>query len=163
MNIAYGHQIVSDNDENINLAENLSQAFARSGSLVTTPPDLLPICEFLSLLQTIPVTEGHSVRYVPAWVPGAWWSKCGRDDRKAIHDAFNVPFDRVSEQMVCSHHQHEIFSLTKVAHKRTKGQHRHRSSPAICLRSCLKERQPRKILTTSEGRLGQSIQVRYDH
>jgi hypothetical protein len=46
INIAYGHQILSDDDEYIKIAENSSEAIARAGSAGTTPPDLLPICEF---------------------------------------------------------------------------------------------------------------------
>ena len=41
------------------------------------------------------------VKHVPAWVPGAWWSKVVRDWRFAIHELFNIPFDRTRKEMVC--------------------------------------------------------------
>jgi hypothetical protein len=53
MKIAYGYQILSDDDEYIRMAENASLAVAGSGIPGTTPPDLLPICAFF-LLQ-----KGH--------------------------------------------------------------------------------------------------------
>jgi hypothetical protein len=51
MKIAYGYQILSDDDEYIRMAENTSLAVARSGIPGTTPPDLLPFCAYFFLLQ----------------------------------------------------------------------------------------------------------------
>jgi hypothetical protein len=109
--IAYGHQILSDDDEYIKISEANSQAVSRSGAPGTTPPDFMPICTktaatpgqytSLTILQ---------VRHVPAWVPGAWWSKYGRDWRFAMQDLFNIPFDRVRQQMVGVQRCREILS-----------------------------------------------------
>jgi hypothetical protein len=46
MKIAYGYQIISDDDEYIRIAENISIATNRSGTPGMTPPDLLPIRAF---------------------------------------------------------------------------------------------------------------------
>jgi hypothetical protein len=48
----------------------------------------------------MPTTNICLVRHIPAWVPGAWWSKHGRAWRFAIHDILNIPFDQVRKQMV---------------------------------------------------------------
>jgi hypothetical protein len=163
MKIAYGHQILSDDDEYIKIAEKSTEANARAGSAGMTPPDLLPFCEFPAYsIRSILMTNDRTVRHIPAWVPGAWWSKFGRDWRFAVHDMFNIPFDRVREQMVCSHIQHEMCCLTWFAYHRTKGQHSHHTSPTIWPHWRLKEHQLRRISMTSGGQLGQSMQVRYD-
>jgi hypothetical protein len=44
MKIAYGHQILSDDDEYIKIADIFASAIAGSGSPGTTPPDVMPIC-----------------------------------------------------------------------------------------------------------------------
>jgi hypothetical protein len=59
-------------------------------------------------------TNELPVRHVPAWVPGAWWSKFGRDWRFAFDDLFNVPFDRVRKQMVCAHRHDGVRSVIQV-------------------------------------------------
>jgi hypothetical protein len=46
MKLAYGHQILSDDDEYIKIGENFSNAFGKSGSPGTTPPDFMPFCAF---------------------------------------------------------------------------------------------------------------------
>ena len=50
MKITYGHQIVSDDDEYVKIADVCSTAIARSGSPGTTPPDVMPIRALYALL-----------------------------------------------------------------------------------------------------------------
>jgi hypothetical protein len=56
MKIAYGYQILSDDDEYIRMAENNSLAVGIPG---TTPPVLLPFCAFFS--STKERHAGHSM------------------------------------------------------------------------------------------------------
>jgi hypothetical protein len=51
--LAYGHQIHSDDDEYIKLAENASLAITRSGAPGMAPPDLLPFCAFATALLLV--------------------------------------------------------------------------------------------------------------
>jgi hypothetical protein len=44
MRIAYAHQILSDDDEYLKMAENFSSVVDGSGTPGATPPDLLPFC-----------------------------------------------------------------------------------------------------------------------
>jgi hypothetical protein len=53
MKLAYGHRILSDDDEYIKLAENASIALSSSGAPGMTPPDLLPICVFAAALVLV--------------------------------------------------------------------------------------------------------------
>jgi hypothetical protein len=53
MKIAYRHQILSDDDEYIKIADNTSLAVAKAGSPGATTPDIWPIC-------TSPAPMGHS-------------------------------------------------------------------------------------------------------
>ena len=102
MKMAYGHQIRSDDDDYIKIAENTSRCMARSGAAGATPPDFMPIRALSACSVNMLTTDVHvhQVRHIPAWVPGAWWSKYGRDWRFAMQDLFNIPFDRVKKQMV---------------------------------------------------------------
>ena len=50
MKLAYGHQILSDDDDYIKIAENTSRCVARSGAAGATPPDFMPIRAFSGLL-----------------------------------------------------------------------------------------------------------------
>ena len=98
------------------MAENSSLAMTASGTPGMTPPDLLPICAFSPAmnLATRPLSI-FEVKYVPAWVPGAWWSKVGRKWRPRIDDLHNIPFDRVRKQMVrASFHLISCRSLPQV-------------------------------------------------
>jgi hypothetical protein len=53
MKLAYGHQVLSDDDEYIKMGENFSSAFGKSGSPGTTPPDFLPLRTFFALHDEI--------------------------------------------------------------------------------------------------------------
>ena len=53
MKIAYGYQIVSDDDDYIRIAENISIAGNRSGTPGMAPPDLIPIRMFSPAIDII--------------------------------------------------------------------------------------------------------------
>jgi hypothetical protein len=162
MKLAYGHQIMSDDDEYIKIAENFSYAFGKSGSPGTTPPDFMPFCRF-SGSCAMPEADICLVRHIPAWVPGAWWSKHGRAWRFAIHDILNIPFDRVRKQMVSSwltvipyHRRGDTGSLSEY---RKMGRLSHHSWLHIWRRSRRKEWQPQTTWTISKGQQEQFMQV----
>ena len=50
MKIAYGHQIVSDDDEYVKIADGFASALVGSGVPGMTPPDVMPIRALCALL-----------------------------------------------------------------------------------------------------------------
>lgn len=62
MEIGYGHQIVSNDDPYLKMADDASRATAESGPIGGTPVDLFPICMLL-LTTYIAVTDIHCHRH----------------------------------------------------------------------------------------------------
>ncbi|KAF8073626.1 cytochrome P450 [Lyophyllum atratum] len=80
--IAYGHQIVSDDDPYIKLGDDISLASANSGPPGGTPVDIFPF-----------------LRHFPSWFPGAYYAGYARDTREVVRKLYEYPLQRVSEQM----------------------------------------------------------------
>ncbi|KAF8531502.1 cytochrome P450 [Gautieria morchelliformis] len=83
MEIAYGREIVPKADPFIALSERNSAAFAaavrRGGYLVNVFPTL---------------------KYVPAWVPGAGFQKHAQEMRKLVHHLRNAPFRELKSRVL---------------------------------------------------------------
>jgi len=82
MSIAYGHQIATENDEYIALAEVNAALFAKA----------IRPGEFL--VDTFPF-----LKYVPEWCPGAGFQKVAKVARRNVYLAREVPFCEVKDRM----------------------------------------------------------------
>ncbi|KAI0796042.1 cytochrome P450 [Abortiporus biennis] len=82
MEIAYGRRITSDDDPYIKIAEDINDAITAAGDPGAAPPDLFPI-----------------LKKLPAWFPGAWWSKLSKDSEPLIYNMTEVPFQDVKKNL----------------------------------------------------------------
>ncbi|KAF8073623.1 cytochrome P450 [Lyophyllum atratum] len=78
--IAYGHQIVSDDDPYVKIAEDVCIATANSG-----PPGGTPL--------------EHAVRYFPSWFPGAYYAGYARKTWHLVRKLYDYPVECVTEEM----------------------------------------------------------------
>ncbi|KAF9460615.1 cytochrome P450 CYP621A2 [Collybia nuda] len=83
MRLAYGHQITSDDDPYVKIAEDTGYALSNGGPPGSTPVDFFPF-----------------LRKFPAWFPGAYYAGFARNNKFAIDRLHNYPFEEVSAQMV---------------------------------------------------------------
>jgi hypothetical protein len=105
MRVAYGHRVVSDDDEFIRLANDQNYALQNSGTPGSTLIDLFPFCKHhLLITSSRYLTNGSivgiQVRHMPRWFPGTYYANFARDWRPAIEKMHNVPFEIVQMQMV---------------------------------------------------------------
>jgi hypothetical protein len=103
MRVAYGHQITSDDDPYVKIAQDTGYALSNGGSPGSTPVDFFPFrayslkCWYIDRLLTCLPT---AVRYFPSWFPGAFYAGFAKDNKFAIEALHNYPFEEVSKQMV---------------------------------------------------------------
>ncbi|CDO69014.1 hypothetical protein BN946_scf184834.g21 [Trametes cinnabarina] len=86
MKIAYGHEIVSDDDEYIKMTENVSLAHVDAGDPGTAPVDFFPF-----------------LQYLPSWFPGCWFNRVVHKWSWAIRKFHDYPFEQVKRQMANGH------------------------------------------------------------
>ncbi|TFK32217.1 cytochrome P450 [Crucibulum laeve] len=82
MQIAYGHQIVKDDDPYIQIAKDTGYALSSCGPPGSTPVDLLPF-----------------LQYMPSWFPGTYYANQARKLHHIIRRLHEYPFDAVKKQM----------------------------------------------------------------
>ncbi|KAJ3485910.1 hypothetical protein NLI96_g4615 [Meripilus lineatus] len=82
MEIAYGHQVSSDDDPYLRLAKRMNEMAAGLGSQGSNPVDFLPI-----------------LKHLPAWFPGAWWIRYSQTQRPMYESMMRYGFDEVRKQM----------------------------------------------------------------
>ncbi|KAF8063986.1 cytochrome P450 [Lyophyllum atratum] len=80
--IAYGHQIVSDDDPYVKIAEDVCFATVNSGPPGGTPVDIFPF-----------------LRYFPSWFPGAYYAGFARKTWHLIRKLYDYPLECVTEEM----------------------------------------------------------------
>jgi len=80
--IAYGHQIISDDDPYVKIAEDICIATANSGPPGGTPVDMFPI-----------------LRHFPAWFPGAYYAGYARKTWHLVRRLYDYPLACVAEEM----------------------------------------------------------------
>ncbi|KAL0947285.1 hypothetical protein HGRIS_013405 [Hohenbuehelia grisea] len=80
--IAYGMDIVSEDDEYVKIAEESADVLNNSGSPGGTPIDLMPF-----------------LQHMPSWFPGTHYANFARKSRPFVKRMYNVPFDRVRRDM----------------------------------------------------------------
>ncbi|KAF9495090.1 cytochrome P450 [Pleurotus eryngii] len=79
--IAYGHQVRSDDDEYISIANDCGVAL-RQGGAGGTLVDLFP-----------------SLQYFPSWFPGTYFANVGRGRKWAINRLYDYPYESVKKEM----------------------------------------------------------------
>ncbi|KXN91602.1 O-methylsterigmatocystin oxidoreductase [Leucoagaricus sp. SymC.cos] len=81
MRITYGHEIVSDNDHYMKIAEDSGYALTHCGPAGATPVDLFPI-----------------LQYFPSWFPGTFYADKAREFNRYIRALHEYPFADVVKQ-----------------------------------------------------------------
>ncbi|KAF7424559.1 hypothetical protein PC9H_009866 [Pleurotus ostreatus] len=82
MRVTYGHQILSDDDEYLALANTIQESASEVGVPGGTPVDLFPI-----------------LQYLPSWFPGTHYATMARKWRPETEKVHTVPFNSVLHQM----------------------------------------------------------------
>ncbi|GLB38520.1 putative cytochrome p450 [Lyophyllum shimeji] len=80
--IAYGHQIVSDDDPYVKIAEDVCEATANSGPPGGTPVDIFPF-----------------LRHFPSWFPGAYYAGYARKTWHLVRKLYDFPTECVTAEM----------------------------------------------------------------
>ncbi|KAF9456704.1 cytochrome P450 [Collybia nuda] len=80
MEVAYGHQITSDDDPYVKISQDSGDAVQNAGPPGSTPVDLFPF-----------------LRHLPSWFPGSFYAGFARDHKYAIDALHNYPFEEVSK------------------------------------------------------------------
>ncbi|KAH9916791.1 cytochrome P450 [Fomitopsis serialis] len=78
MEVAYGHEVTSLDDEIVVLAEKAVGAATEAGSPAATLIDFVPI-----------------LQWIPAWLPGGRWKMRAAEVRQMVRRTSDVPFARV--------------------------------------------------------------------
>ncbi|KAG6823892.1 hypothetical protein H0H92_008697, partial [Tricholoma furcatifolium] len=82
MRLTYGYSITSDDDPYTGIAQRTSHALSNAGPPGNTPIDLFP---FLA--------------YLPSWFPGTHYANFARENKHAIDELHNFPFDNVRKDL----------------------------------------------------------------
>lgn len=80
--VTVGHQITSDDDPYIAIAQGVSHAQGNTGSPGCTPVDFFPF-----------------LRYLPSWIPGAYYATFARDNSAVIDALHDYPYEEVRRNM----------------------------------------------------------------
>ncbi|KAL0953803.1 hypothetical protein HGRIS_004985 [Hohenbuehelia grisea] len=82
LKIAYGLNIVSEDDEYIKIAEDMGHIMNNSGSPGGTPVDVFPF-----------------LQYLPSWFPGTYYAEVARKARPVIRKLYDLPLKKVQEDL----------------------------------------------------------------
>ncbi|KAF8977284.1 cytochrome P450 [Cyathus striatus] len=80
--VAYGKDIVSDDDPYIDISNKGLESLTSCGSVGSTPIDFMPF-----------------LRYLPSWFPGTYYAYKARSFRPAVRKMHEYPFDIVKNQL----------------------------------------------------------------
>ena len=132
---AYGHKVMSDDDELIKQMEHATHITTSVGSPGATPVDFFPICEqlrnvFCFMLNVL-------VQYLPLWLPGTRLLRLLKEGRTYIKQALESPLSVVRKEMVGSKKFDTNLLVTKQNRKLVLQGHR---SSRVYLRITMKTR-----------------------
>ncbi|KAJ3574043.1 hypothetical protein NP233_g2018 [Leucocoprinus birnbaumii] len=82
MSIAYGHEILSDDDPYVQIAADSGYSLSHCGPAGSTPVDLFPI-----------------LQHLPSWFPGTFFAWKAREFNQHIRRLYEYPFSEVQRQM----------------------------------------------------------------
>ncbi|RDB17682.1 hypothetical protein Hypma_001256 [Hypsizygus marmoreus] len=82
MQVAFGHQVMSDDDVYVKIAQESGNIVANAGPPGGTPIDFFPF-----------------LQYLPSWFPGAYYAGYARERRDGITRMFDYPFEQMQTAM----------------------------------------------------------------
>lgn len=104
MSIAYGIDILPENDPYVKMAETAASNINAAGVPGAFFVDFLPICAFshFTCLTMALVAYTFPVKYVPYWVPGAGFQRTAQAWRKNTYATRDNPYIALKEAVVSS-------------------------------------------------------------
>ena len=99
MEVAYGHEVTSLDDEIVVLAEKAVGATTEAGSPAATLIDFLPFCERLFTIHAL-LLMATTVQWIPAWMPGGGWKNRAAEVRRMVQKTSDVPYRRLKAAIV---------------------------------------------------------------
>ncbi|TFK33336.1 cytochrome P450 [Crucibulum laeve] len=82
MHIAYGREVISDDDIFVKIVEDAAQGFNSCGPAGNTIVDLLPF-----------------LQYMPSWFPGTYYAEKARSYKAAVKKVHDFPYDTIKNQL----------------------------------------------------------------
>ncbi|KAG6833264.1 hypothetical protein H0H87_009439 [Tephrocybe sp. NHM501043] len=87
IDLTFGHQVVSDADPYLQIAEDCCALMNQTGPPGATVIDFFPICKLF-------------FRHFPAWFPGTYYAELARKSSWKFLKLLEYPFEQVKKQMV---------------------------------------------------------------
>ena len=102
MEVTYGKQVTSLDDELVQVAELALEAGNDSGSPGSLLVDFFPICEWPLTSCPDPLAKPcfPVVKYFPSWLPGGGYKTKAMIGRKHIKDWEELPYDKAFADLV---------------------------------------------------------------
>ncbi len=121
MRIAYGHQILSDDDPYVDIAKGSGHALSHCGPPGNTPVDLFPFRMCSPLYPNTAQLTHFVVQYFPSWFPGAFFAGRAREFKVAIRRMHDYPYDEVRKEMVSPSFLPQMFQCRLSTLKKGRG------------------------------------------
>ena len=103
MEIVFGHEVKSIDDNFLQIASKGGKTIAAAGPVGAHLVDLIPICKcyiFVDGFESFSDISNYPVRFIPDWFPGAGFKTQLALWSKTYSDMEDVPLDFVKKQMV---------------------------------------------------------------
>ncbi|KAF9456701.1 cytochrome P450 [Collybia nuda] len=99
--VTFGHQITTDNDPYVKIADGIGYALGNAGSPGASAVDYFPF-----------------LQYFPSWFPGAYYAGFARDNKPVVDTLYDYPLREVSRQMVEGKAKPSFLATQLEAHNR---------------------------------------------
>lgn len=104
--VTFGHQVVTDNDEYVDLVDKAASLTVAPGAPGSTPPDFVPFRKLRSLEKKpssylISYVQFRAVRHIPVWFPGAGLSRLAKNTKELVRILSEMPYTFVKRNKVC--------------------------------------------------------------
>lgn len=100
MNVIYGIEISPKADRYIEIAEKALEGMAKAAAPGAFLVDVFPCCECCSRARWYPTDYNATVKYIPAWVPGAGFQKKAANWKNYVMEMRDAPFTAVQKALV---------------------------------------------------------------
>lgn len=98
--IAYGYQIKEYDDPLVTSVDKATDEFAKSTQPGAFLVDIIPSCKRSSVSPSRLVLKYTTVRYIPAWFPGALFQRLAKTWRTSLWQMADLPHEMVKNRMV---------------------------------------------------------------
>ena len=107
--IVYGYNLREDDNTFVDIARAAMPEFSAGFMPGAYLVDLLPFCgsRFHSCVTCL--LSGHTVRYIPSWIPGMGWKKLAKTWKHDLNAVLEIPYQFTKQEMVRLH-----FSVARV-------------------------------------------------